>query len=85
MIEITIADLRPSDVGSRVVVLHDGITAEGTLMSVWASWDEYAKPEPGPRTRIEITADNAKVEIKKLPLDFLLQIDRPALAEEADR
>ena len=79
MIETRVGRLTPDDVGNRVVVIHDGGTVEGTLESIWSSWDAYAKPEPGPRTRIEVTADNVKVEIKKLPNDYKLQIDRPFL------
>lgn len=78
MIEIGLAELRQDDVGCRVVVLHDGGTFEGTLDSVWTSWDKYAKPDPAPMGRVVIRNGSAEVKIEKLPMDFRLQIERVA-------
>lgn len=76
MIEIDLAELRQDDVGSRVVVLHDGGTIEGRLDSAWTAWDAYAKPQPGPRCRVVVVEGNVKAEIAKLPMDFRIQIER---------
>ena len=83
MTEIEVADLRQCDVGTRVVVLHDGGTFDGMLISAWTSWDKYAKPVPAPKCRIEVTNGDAAVAISRLPMDFLLQIQRNSQTDEA--
>lgn len=75
MKEISVADLRAGDVGRRVVVIHDGGTIDGMLREVWTSWAKYAKPEPGPRTRLTVTAEQVEAVMQGLPGDYLLQID----------
>ena len=83
MHEIEVASLRQDDVGSRVVVLHDGGTFEGVLESVWTQWNKYAKPEPAPQCRLQVATGNAAVTIEKLPMDFLLQVQRDSETREA--
>lgn len=86
MKEITVADLRASDIGLHVIVIDErGNAYGGVLVDMWARRWEYGKqPEDRVRTRINVeSGKGSTLELSNLPLNFRLQIeDGSALTEE---
>ena len=90
MIEIPVSDLLASDVGKRVVVARDGNTFDGTLTDLgvmrhdW-NYKSHAKYEVvltvktltmGSLLTQSDDKVGAKLELRKLPLDYLIQVER---------
>jgi len=77
MIEIEVSELNVSDVGCRVIVVRDGNALEGLLSAIWVNRSDFAiKGENKISTRITVKTEGSVLEVKDLPLDYRLQVER---------
>ena len=78
MIEVPLSELRGADVGCRVVVTRDGNAFDGLLTDFWVTRSDYdIKDRPKITARLTVKTASCKLELTSLPLDYLIQIERP--------
>jgi len=84
MQEISAGQVAAGDIGSRVVVIDDsGNAYTGILSRVTAmAWKWGERPEDKVRINLDVSSTNeSELKLGALPLDFRLQIERPADVE----
>ena len=81
--EVTVGDLKSSDVGKSVILTRDGVGFEGLLTDLDVSRSDYPFKDR-PRVTARITAKifaegsdraHSEIQIKELPLDYVVQVE----------
>ena len=79
MIEIPLSEIRGDDVGCRVLVTRDGNAFDGMLVNADITRADYEfKDRPRITARLKVKTDSTELVLTQLPLDYLIQVDRPA-------
>lgn len=80
--EVTVGDLKVSDVGKPVILTRDGVGFEGLLADLDVTRSDYDFKDR-PRVTARITAKiftpgtdraHSEIRIKELPLDYVVQV-----------
>jgi len=74
--EVSINEIRGDDVGNRVIVIRDGNAFDATLAEFWVTRSPYGAKKI--TARLKLATDGADVSLTNVPMDYLLQIERPA-------
>lgn len=81
--EVTVGDLKGSDVGKSVILTRDGVGFEGLLADLDVTRSDYDFKDR-PRVTARITAKiftqgtdraHSEIQIKELPLDYVVQVE----------
>jgi hypothetical protein len=72
---ITVARLTPGDVGSRVVIVSDGVAVDGVLQSFNVTNSTWEKENPI-KVSMAVKREPAVLNLSSLPLDYKFQIER---------
>lgn len=82
--EVTVSDLRSSDVGKPVILTRDGVGFEGLLTGLDVTRSDYDfKDRPRVTARIvakiftDETSNSAhsEIQLKNLPMDYVVQVE----------
>lgn len=81
--EVTVGDLKSSDVGKPVILTRDGVGFEGLLTDLDVTRSDYNfkdRPRVTARITAKIFVDGAdrahsEIQIKELPLDYMVQVE----------